>query len=125
MTLPLRPICSQTAVVRGAALRGLEGHKPIFRRLRRHYGYSVAAPFRVGVDPPEKQFMDKWTNSSYCADLMRWSLCKVRPPCARLPSPLYFLPHIIYRILGILTYSISPYPLAGTPSIYGAQFTAA
>jgi hypothetical protein len=72
------PAFSQAAVVKGAALRGLENIKAKFRRLRRHYGIKVDAPFRPGVDPPEKEYMHQWWKQSYCRDVMSWGSRKVR-----------------------------------------------
>ncbi|THV47569.1 hypothetical protein BGAL_0302g00120 [Botrytis galanthina] len=47
----MRPLHPQSAVVRGAALRGLEGIAPRVKQIRRHYGICLGKPFRE--EPPE------------------------------------------------------------------------
>ncbi|KAM0183762.1 hypothetical protein ACHAPF_000206 [Botrytis cinerea] len=52
------PLHPQSAVVRGAALRGLEGIAPRVKHLRRHYGISLDKSFREGIDPEEDSYVD-------------------------------------------------------------------
>lgn len=70
-------IVSQSAVVRGAAIRGLEGIAPRVKYARRHYGISVTYLFREGVDPEDTAYTDNWDNSRRCRDRMCWIISKV------------------------------------------------
>lgn len=71
------PQC-QATVVRGAALRGLEGLTPLYRQARRHYGYNVSEAFRQGIDPESKSYVCKFDGSKRCSDRVVWALQKVR-----------------------------------------------
>ncbi len=67
---------SQSAVVRGAALCGLEGIAPRVKHARRHYGFVLGQPFREGVDPEEYVYYDKVDNVKYCTNVVRWIISK-------------------------------------------------
>ncbi|OJD36554.1 hsp70 family protein [Diplodia corticola] len=69
------PQC-QATVVRGAALRGLEGLAPLYRQARRHYGYSASMVFRQGIDPQSKAYFDKFDGVKLCQDRLSWVLEK-------------------------------------------------
>ncbi|KAH8762343.1 Hsp70 family protein-like protein [Hyaloscypha finlandica] len=56
----------QSAVVRGAALRGLEGIAPRMKRARRHYGIGLCFRFREGTDPEELAYIDEFDNIKMC-----------------------------------------------------------
>lgn len=71
---------SQSAVVLGAALRGLEGIAPRVKHARRHYGIALHMPFRDGIDPEDKVYTNPWDNTKRCSDRMEWLISKVRPP---------------------------------------------
>ncbi|CAD6450069.1 da6a4bb9-e93e-481b-ba9f-35eb6b8a01e0 [Sclerotinia trifoliorum] len=72
----IRPLHPQSAVVRGAALRGLKGISPQIKQLRRHYGICLAMPFREGIDPEESAFIDTWNNLKRCRGRMWWLIFK-------------------------------------------------
>jgi len=65
-------------VVRGAALRGLEGIAPRMKQSRRHYGFSWSLPFRDGIDDEHNAFIDEFTNKKLCRGRMEWVIAKVR-----------------------------------------------
>src|SRR4030081_2004779 len=67
---------SQAAVVRGAAIRGLEGVMPATLICRRHYGLCYGRPFNPSRDD-EKHSYYTW-GEKYCAGHMDWMLAKVR-----------------------------------------------
>lgn len=68
---------SQAAVVRGAALRGLEGLAPRIKHARRHYGVTVMLPFRENIDPEDRSYLWKLYNySKYCTGRMKWLISK-------------------------------------------------
>ncbi|KAL1641388.1 hypothetical protein SLS58_006089 [Diplodia intermedia] len=69
------PQC-QATVVRGAALRGLEGLTPLHRRARRHYGFSVNLNFRKGIDPESKAYFCHFSGKMLCRDRIKWTLHK-------------------------------------------------
>lgn len=68
----------QAAVVRGAALRGLEGLAPRMKQARRHYGYSCSRIFREGIDPEEKGYISRFSGRKYCGGMMDWMIAKVQ-----------------------------------------------
>jgi hypothetical protein len=68
---------SQSAVVRGAALRGLEGIAPRMKQARRHYGVALGMPFREGKDPEEKAYIREFDDEKYCNGRMKWLISKV------------------------------------------------
>ena len=69
------PSC-QEAIVKGAALRGLEGLRPNKRLARRHYGYSISLPFRDGVDNEDYAWTSSWDGRRWCSHRMTWFLSK-------------------------------------------------
>jgi hypothetical protein len=88
--LPLRIVrivlilLSQSAVVRGAALRGLEGIAPRMKRVRRHYGFIMGLPFREGIDPEEKAYYRQLSNEKLCDGRVKWLISKVSYPKSAL-----------------------------------------
>ncbi len=70
-------ILSQAAVVRGAALRGLEGTAPRIKYARRHYGIQLGMKFREGIDPEEDAYISLLDNTKRCAGRMKWLISKV------------------------------------------------
>ncbi|KAK7539977.1 hsp70-like protein [Phyllosticta citribraziliensis] len=69
------PQC-QAAIVRGAALRGLEGLKPSSRISRRHYGHPVGLRFRDGRDPEQHAYHNHWHDKKYCSSRVDWGVRK-------------------------------------------------
>ncbi|KAF2084380.1 actin-like ATPase domain-containing protein [Saccharata proteae CBS 121410] len=72
------PHC-QAAIVRGAALRGLENILPVQRKARRHYGFSCAMPFREGIDDERDAFFGIFENQKYCNQRIEWVVHKDTP----------------------------------------------
>jgi hypothetical protein len=71
----------QAAIVRGAAIRGLEGTAPRKKRCRRYYGVTHGSIFREGIDPEERAYIDRWDGVKRCSGKMTWLIQKVgRPP---------------------------------------------
>jgi hypothetical protein len=70
-------IISQSAVVRGAALSGLEGIAPRVKHARRHYGIALGMEFRAGIDPESLSYDDPWDNTRRCKKRMQWMISKV------------------------------------------------
>lgn len=68
---------SQAAVVRGAAICGLEGLAPRLKQSRLHYGFDIGSPFRDGIDPEHQSYIDKFSNEKYCHNRMDWVVAKV------------------------------------------------
>jgi hypothetical protein len=68
---------SQSAVVRGAALSGLEGIAPRVKHARRHYGIALDMEFRAGIDPESLSYHDHWDNTRRCKNRMQWIISKV------------------------------------------------
>ena len=71
-------ISSQAAIVKGAALRGLEGLKPKRTRLRQHYGFIWSIPFRPGIDAESNSMIDSFDNIKWVNGIMSWRAEKVR-----------------------------------------------
>jgi hypothetical protein len=65
-------------VVRGAALRGLEGIAPRIKRARRHYGFSISKLFREGIDPEETAYIHDFDDLKYCGGRVEWLIAKAR-----------------------------------------------
>ena len=63
-------------MVRGAAIRGLEGIAPRMKRARRHYGFGLNIPFREGIDPEERAFIGDFDDLKYCRGRVRWVIAK-------------------------------------------------
>jgi hypothetical protein len=72
---------SQAAIVKGAALRGLEGLKPTTTISRRHYGWSWDEPFREGIDDEKNGYIDVYNGEKMCRGKMHWPIKKVSSPC--------------------------------------------
>ncbi|KAF3480439.1 heat shock 70 kDa protein 12A [Arthroderma uncinatum] len=62
----------QAAIVKGAALRGLDGLRPITRRCRRHYGFSCGKPFRKGEDMEHTAYKRVFDGCKYSRGRMEW-----------------------------------------------------
>jgi hypothetical protein len=71
---------SQAAIVKGAALRGLEGLKPSITIATRHYGWSIAIRFREGIDDEKNSHFDNFDSSKRCLGRMEWVIDMARPP---------------------------------------------
>jgi len=67
---------SQSAVVRGAALRGLESIVPRVKHVRVHYGIALGQPFREGVDPEKLAYYGLIDDTKLCSR-MNWLIEKV------------------------------------------------
>lgn len=72
------PSC-QEAIVKGAALRGLELLTPTVRLARRHYGYSISSPFREGIDDENDAYFCDWDGRKMCNSRIQWFLSKGDP----------------------------------------------
>jgi hypothetical protein len=68
---------SQSAIVRGAALRGLEGTRPDVVIAKRHYGWCWDEDFREGVDDEANSYVDKFDGRKRCRGRMHWVISKV------------------------------------------------
>ncbi|TVY82086.1 Heat shock 70 kDa protein 12A [Lachnellula suecica] len=66
----------QSAVVRGAALRGLEGTAPRVKYARRHYGINISGHFREGIDSEESATFDSISNVKLCKHRVKWLIFK-------------------------------------------------
>ncbi|EED23507.1 Hsp70 family protein [Talaromyces stipitatus ATCC 10500] len=73
ITVPDNP---QSVIVRGAALRGLEGIRPKTRRSRRHYGFQRWIPFREGTDSELDARTDPFTGLKMVSGIMKWMIAK-------------------------------------------------
>jgi hypothetical protein len=67
---------SQSAVVKGAALRGLEGTTPGRTYCRRHYGFVYSFPFEPG-DPEAYVYEDYFSQEKLCGNRIKWIAQKV------------------------------------------------
>ncbi|EPS39914.1 hypothetical protein H072_6309 [Dactylellina haptotyla CBS 200.50] len=70
----IRPDFCQAAVVRGAAIRGLEGTMPSKLICRRHYGFTWGEVFRPGIDKEENAFYIFGTK--FCRGFIKWMMTK-------------------------------------------------
>lgn len=86
---------SQAAVVRGAALRGLEGLAPTKKYARRHYGVSAGKIFRENIDPEYLSYMSTYDNQKCCDGRMSWMISKVSN-APRVGNPWS---HVGFRLL--------------------------
>ncbi|KAI9890244.1 MAG: hypothetical protein M1814_004279 [Vezdaea aestivalis] len=78
----IRVMCPQhpqAAIVKGAALRGLEGLAPRKTQCRRHYGFVLSKDFRPGIDLEEDSYYSKWDGAKRARDYMRWVIRKGDP----------------------------------------------
>jgi hypothetical protein len=66
-----------SAIVRGAALRGLEGPIIIKQKSNLNYGTDVALPFRDGVDSESDSVVDPMTKVKMAKGYMDWIYLKV------------------------------------------------
>ncbi|CZT22028.1 related to hsp70 protein [Ramularia collo-cygni] len=66
----------QAAIVRGAALGGLQDIQPTSRRARMHYGIAVSQPFDPVIHQVRDSFADKWDGSPRAGSQIKWSLNK-------------------------------------------------
>ncbi|KAH7135278.1 hypothetical protein B0J11DRAFT_156863 [Dendryphion nanum] len=73
LTCPEHP---QSAIARGAALRGLENVAPIHRRSRRYYGFHANEPFRDKIDPEKSLLIDIFDGTRFCATRVLWNIKK-------------------------------------------------
>lgn len=81
----------QSAVIRGAALRGLEYIAPRSRQSRRHYGFSCGDVFREGIDDEDDSYPCAITGEKYCSGRMLWTIEKVfysKSSCSVYPQIL-------------------------------------
>lgn len=74
----LQPMHAWTAVVRGAALRGLEGNLVEKRRSRCHYGTSYATVFDESRHPIGDRYWSPLWERWMVSDRMQWHISKVR-----------------------------------------------
>ncbi|APA11341.1 hypothetical protein sscle_07g061110 [Sclerotinia sclerotiorum 1980 UF-70] len=72
----LCPKDPQTAVLRGARIRGLEEIAPFVKYARRHYGFRIALPFRRFTYDTKHAFIDEFTERLFCAGRMVWCVSK-------------------------------------------------
>jgi hypothetical protein len=82
----LCPEHPQAAIVRGAALRGLEGIAPSQKCCRRSYGVGTLQLFREGIDPEQKAQWNKWDGTKRCHGRMDWLIAKVSGVHDLLPT---------------------------------------
>lgn len=68
----------QSAIVIGAALRGLEGLAPRVKYARKHFGFPCGMPFRPGRDSEQHSYIDEWDNMKRCTGIMMWIITKAR-----------------------------------------------
>ncbi|GBF66389.1 hypothetical protein TMEN_9109 [Trichophyton mentagrophytes] len=73
ITVPDNP---QTAIVKGAALRGLWGLQVTTKRCRRHYGFKWSIPFRQGIDREKHAYIDEFTRKKMVGGIMKWMISK-------------------------------------------------
>ncbi|DAA75364.1 TPA_exp: HSP70 family protein [Trichophyton benhamiae CBS 112371] len=73
ITVPDNP---QTAIVKGAALRGLWGLQVTTKRCRRHYGFEWSIPFRRGTDHERNAHIDEFTRKKMVGGVMKWMISK-------------------------------------------------
>ncbi|KAK3616099.1 hypothetical protein LTR22_027179 [Elasticomyces elasticus] len=73
----LRHVNAQTAVVRGAVLRGLEGAEMVTsRKSRRHYGIVIQTTFDPKIHPQSCKVWDPLEESWKADDQMSWCIAK-------------------------------------------------
>jgi hypothetical protein len=65
-----------SAVVRGAALRGLEGAAVVKKRCRRHYGIELGQVFKPGVDDEADAYICAYSGVKYAGGHMTWVIAK-------------------------------------------------
>ncbi|KAE9364639.1 Hsp70 family protein-like protein [Stipitochalara longipes BDJ] len=67
----MKPEHPESAIVRGAAIRGLEGIAPRMKRARRHYGFALSLDFREGIDPDATAYFDDFDGEKIFSDTFR------------------------------------------------------
>ncbi|CAG8949948.1 hypothetical protein HYFRA_00004279 [Hymenoscyphus fraxineus] len=72
----MRPPNPQAAIVRGAALRGLEGLAPRKKYARRHYGMCLGMRFRENVDPETSSYIGRYDDVKRCSTRVKWLISK-------------------------------------------------
>ncbi|OCT47560.1 Hsp70 family protein [Cladophialophora carrionii] len=70
------PTDCQAAIVKGAALRGLEGIRPQAIIARRNYGWSWGEAFREGIDDEANAYTHKFDGRKMCKGKMHWAVLK-------------------------------------------------
>jgi molecular chaperone DnaK (HSP70) len=85
----LQPLHAWTAVVRGAALRGLEGSVVEKRRSRWHYGTSYATVFDESKHPISDRYWSPLWERWMVSDRMQWHIAKVSVECVISGSLMY------------------------------------
>jgi len=83
----LQPMHAWTAVVRGAALRGVEGSVVEKRRSRFAYGTSYATVFDESKHPASDRYWSPLWERWMVSDRMQWHIAKVR----HLFIPIYYV----------------------------------
>uniref|UniRef100_A0A093VJ31 Heat shock 70 kDa protein 12B n=1 Tax=Talaromyces marneffei PM1 TaxID=1077442 RepID=A0A093VJ31_TALMA len=73
ITVPSNP---QSAIVQGAALRGLQGIRATARKCRRNYGFSWNIEFRTGIDDDKHAYWDKFANRKLVSGILKWMIKK-------------------------------------------------
>ncbi|KAH8702220.1 Hsp70 family protein [Talaromyces proteolyticus] len=73
ITIPNNP---QSAIVHGAALRGLHGIQSTARRCRRHYGFSWGIYFREGIDDEKNSYWDEYYDAKMVRGITKWMINK-------------------------------------------------
>ncbi|EFR01012.1 hypothetical protein MGYG_04014 [Nannizzia gypsea CBS 118893] len=73
ITVPDNP---QTAIVKGAALRGLWGLQATTKRCRRHYGFDWSINFRDGIDNERDAYIHEFTGKKVVGGIMKWMIAK-------------------------------------------------
>ena len=98
----IRPAYAWSAVVRGAAVKGLEGdgHLPIRnRKWRRHYGTACHKPFSKGTHRETDSYVCSYSGLKMARKQISWHLKKGQDlstsalPHASLPMYASFWPH--------------------------------
>ncbi|RJE22726.1 hypothetical protein PHISCL_04942 [Aspergillus sclerotialis] len=74
-SLTCPPDC-QAAIVRGAALRGLEGISSMYTHCHFHYGWSWGLKFREGIDKEEHAYITAYDKVKMCNHRMHWEVAK-------------------------------------------------
>lgn len=67
----------QAAIVRGAALGGLQDIQPSSRRARMHYGIDVTESFDPVIHQNRDRYTDDWDGSDRADHQVLWELPKV------------------------------------------------
>ncbi|KAK8190997.1 uncharacterized protein BKA78DRAFT_331288 [Phyllosticta capitalensis] len=76
MSVWCNQLSGNAAVVRGAAIRGLEGLCPKTRLACRHYGYSHSIFFCPGIDSESHSYVDQFSGAKMCRGRISWEVYK-------------------------------------------------